>query len=129
MSGAERRHTSDLLVELRNGSTTAADRLLPVVYDQLRALAGSYFRDQQGVRTLEPTALVHEAFVRLIDRSGEGWADESHFLAVAAVLYNPLMLRQASAKTCTIYYSYSCSTPATDALYARRCQERRWGRS
>ncbi len=95
MSQAERRRPSDLLVELRNGSTTAADRLLPVVYDQLRALAGSYFRDQQGAQTLEPTALVHEAFVRLIDRSGEGWADERHFLAVAALAMRQILTDHA----------------------------------
>ena len=95
MSQAERGQPSDLLVELRNGITTAADRLLPMVYDQLRALAGSYFRDQQGAQTLEPTALVHEAFVRLIDRSGEGWADERHFLAVAALAMRQILTDHA----------------------------------
>jgi RNA polymerase sigma factor (TIGR02999 family) len=95
MSQAERKRPSDLLAELRNGSTTAADRLLPVVYDQLRALAGSYFRDQAGVQTLEPTALVHEAFVRLIDRRDEGWADERHFLAVAALAMRQILTDHA----------------------------------
>jgi RNA polymerase sigma factor (TIGR02999 family) len=84
-----------ILTAIEAGDQLASEKLLPLVYDQLRALAGSYFRSQKGAHTLEPTALVHEAFVRLIDRSGEGWADESHFLAVAAIAMRQILTDHA----------------------------------
>jgi RNA polymerase sigma factor (TIGR02999 family) len=90
MAHPERKESSDLLAALVSGDPAAADQFLPLVYDQLRALAGGYFRDQPP-QTLEPTALVHEAFVRLIDRSENGWADESHFLAVAALAMRQIL--------------------------------------
>ena len=90
MAHPERGESSDLLAALNRGDSAAAEQLLPLVYNQLRALAGGYFRDQPP-QTLEPTALVHEAFVRLIDGSGKGWADESHFLAVAALAMRQIL--------------------------------------
>jgi len=90
MAHPEREESSDLLAALNRGDPAAAEQLLPLVYNQLRALAGGYFRDQPP-QTLEPTALVHEAFVRLIDGSGKGWADENHFLAVAALAMRQIL--------------------------------------
>ena len=62
---------------LADGDSSAADRLLPLIYADLRALAGSYFRGQPGDHTLEPTALVHEAYLRLIDQSQASWTDRT----------------------------------------------------
>jgi len=67
-----------------NGDPNAASELLPVVYDQLRAMAGSFFQRQPANHTLEPTALVHEAFIKLIRYSESGWESRAHFMAVAA---------------------------------------------
>lgn len=66
------------------GDPEAANELLPVVYDQLRALAGSFFQRQPTNQTLEPTALVHEAFIKLIRYAESGWESRAHFMAVAA---------------------------------------------
>src|SRR5262245_49091069 len=72
-----------LLGNASEGDQDAADALLPLVYAELRALAGSYFRRQRADHTLQPTALVHEAFVRLIDQTNAQWKDRAHFFAIA----------------------------------------------
>ena len=80
----ERRETTRILSELRDGDPSAADRLMTVVYDRLRNLAGAAFRDQRADHTLQPTALVHEVFVRLVEPGRVEWNDRTHFFAVAA---------------------------------------------
>ena len=62
-------NTTRFLADLVRGDEAAADRLLPLVYDELRAIAASYFRGQAPRQTLQPTALVHEAYLRLIDQT------------------------------------------------------------
>lgn len=75
---------TEMLAELSAGDPSAARRLMPVVYDRLRAMAGAYFREQRSDHTLDPTALVHEAFLRLVDQTRVGGEDRAHFFAVAA---------------------------------------------
>ena len=58
---------------LTGGDDSAAGRLMDVVYDELRSLAGHYFRGQPGAHTLQPTALVHEAFLRVAERTGASY--------------------------------------------------------
>ena len=77
-------HATVVLRRLVDGDSAAAEELLPLVYEHLRALAGSYFRGQPGDHTLQPTALVHEAYLKLINQTGVQWNDRAHFLAVAA---------------------------------------------
>lgn len=83
------------LEALNRGDTAAADRLLPLVYEELRALASSYFRAQAADHTLQPTALVHEAFVRLLDKTGIKFNDRSHFFAVAATAMRQILTDHA----------------------------------
>jgi len=73
------------LAELTGGDESAAARLMDLVYDELRALAGSYFADQPAAHTLQPTALVHEAFVKVTERTGLHFNDRAHFFAICAV--------------------------------------------
>ncbi len=80
-----------VLRELEAGDATAAERLLPLVYGELRALAGSYFRSQRDSHTLQPTALVHEAFLRLIQQPAGQWQDRAHFFAVAATAMRQIL--------------------------------------
>jgi len=83
---------------LSDGDSSAADRLLPLIYADLRALAGSYFRGQPGDHTLEPTALVHEAYLRLIDQSQASWNDRTHFFAVAATAMRQILINHAERR-------------------------------
>ncbi len=91
----EQREVTQVLREMTGGDATAAARVMDLVYEQLRALAGSYFRGQPAGHTLQPTALVHEAFVRLTERTGVQWRDRAHFLAVAAVAMRGILADHA----------------------------------
>lgn len=82
--GEERGPVTQLLREAAKGSEDAAERLFPLVYDELRALAGSCFRGERSDHTLQPTALVHEAWLRLVGADQPDYADKLHFLAIAA---------------------------------------------
>ncbi len=82
MHGPE--ETTQLLHALGAHDPTAAPRLFAAVYAELRAVAASYFRRQPADHTLQPTALVHEAFIRLVDQTQVEWHSRAHFLAIAA---------------------------------------------
>src|SRR5688572_10429239 len=86
--------TTLMLRELCEGDHAAAERLLPVIYEELRALAGSHFKAQPKDHTLQPTALVHEAYLRLINRQGE-WNGRTHFFAVAATAMRQILTDHA----------------------------------
>jgi RNA polymerase sigma factor (TIGR02999 family) len=73
-----------LLARWGDGDAAARDQLLAVVYAELRRLAGGYMRRERGDHTLQPTALVHEAFLRLTEGVAVSWEDRSHFFRVAA---------------------------------------------
>jgi RNA polymerase sigma-70 factor (ECF subfamily) len=81
----ERRHEATQLVAAMNaGDQSARDALLPLLYADLRAQAMAYFRSQRANHTLQPTALVHEAFIRILGDDKIAWEGRSHFLAVGA---------------------------------------------
>src|SRR5262245_5301373 len=73
-----------LLKAWRRGDRGALDRLTPLVYDHLRRLARQYVRKEHSPSQLDATALVHEAFVRLVDAQSVNWQDRAHFYAVSA---------------------------------------------
>jgi len=94
-----------LLNELAAGQSAAADRLLPVLYDELRALAGSFFRHERTDHTLQPTALVNEAYLKLVGGADAGGSttpihatSRAHFLALAAKVMRQLLIDHARAK-------------------------------
>lgn len=74
----------ELLTEVSHGNSSAAAKLVPILYDELRALAGRYLRGRQGFDTLQPTALVNEAYVKLVDQKAVGCDSKTHFYALAA---------------------------------------------
>lgn len=84
-----------IIAELAAGDDSAAERLLPQVYDELRALAGSFFRQQKPNHTLQPTALVHEAFIKLVGASDQSWTSRKHFFDVAAMAMRQLLADHA----------------------------------
>ena len=93
----EKHHTTQILMELQDGDTAAADRLLPLVYDELRALAGRYMQRERANHTLQPTALVHEAYLRLVNDDKIDWKGRSHFLAIAARSIRQILVNHAHA--------------------------------
>jgi RNA polymerase sigma-70 factor, ECF subfamily len=83
-----------ILTAIEQGDPTAADQLLPLVYDELHRLARSYFRRERGEHTLQPTALVHEAYIRMVDQKSP-METRGHFLAVAATQMRRILMDYA----------------------------------
>lgn len=88
---------TQLLAQIASGRQSAAEELLPLVYDELRALAGSYFRQQPSHHTLQPTALVHEAYVRLVDGNASV-KSRAHFFALSARVMRQVLVNHAEQK-------------------------------
>lgn len=84
-----------LLIDLSNGDRDAVDILLPVIYDELRKLAANYLRRERPDHTLQPTALVHEAYLRLVDQTRVNWQNRAHFFGVAAQIMRRLLVDHA----------------------------------
>lgn len=79
------------------GDPSATSELLPIVYDELRSLAEHYFRDQKPGNTLQPTALIHEAYLKLVDQSIE-WQSRRQFFAVASTAMRNILVDHARQK-------------------------------
>src|SRR5271169_4649565 len=84
-----------LLSEWAKGNQQALDDLTPLVYRELRQLAASYLRKERQGHTLQPTALVHEAYLRLVDQTNPTWQSRSHFFGVAARVMRQILVDYA----------------------------------
>ena len=88
-----------LLVSWREGDQGALDKLIPIVYSDLRRIAARYMRSEQEGHTLQTTALVHEAYLRLIRDRDRTWENRAHFFGVAAQIMRNLLVDHARAAT------------------------------
>jgi RNA polymerase sigma factor (TIGR02999 family) len=84
-----------MLLDWRDGDQDALARLMPLVYDELRRLAASYLRRERPGHTLQPTALVHEAYLRLVDQTHANWRNRAQFFGVAAQLMRRILIDHA----------------------------------
>ncbi|PYV73276.1 MAG: RNA polymerase subunit sigma-70 [Acidobacteria bacterium] len=84
-----------LLKQLSAGDHDAVDQLVPVLYNELRRLAAYYLRQERSNHTLQATALVHEAYLRLVDQRAVEWKNRSHFFGVAAQVMRRILLDYA----------------------------------
>lgn len=97
MSEAGSKEITRLLLELTEGDRTAVDALLPLIYDELRSLAANYLRRERPDHTLQPTALVHEAYLRMVDQTQVNWQNRAHFFGVAAQMMRRILVDHARA--------------------------------
>jgi RNA polymerase sigma-70 factor (ECF subfamily) len=86
-----------LLAELSRGKDEAASRLIPLVYSELRKLAASYMRRERPDHTLQPTALVHEAYMKLLQQRSIEWQSRAHFYGIAAQIMRRILVDHARA--------------------------------
>lgn len=86
---------TEALNGLARGDEAALQRLLPVVYREMKLLAGNYLRAERPGHTLQPTALAHEAYLRLVGRDHAPWQNRAHFLAVAARAMREILVDHA----------------------------------
>lgn len=88
---------TQLLIEVSEGDAAAVNRLLPLVYNELRRLASSYLQRERAGHTLQATALVHEAWLRLVDQTRVEWRNRAHFFGVAAQMMRRILVDHARA--------------------------------
>jgi RNA polymerase sigma factor (TIGR02999 family) len=98
-SPIDQREVTNLLLAWGAGDERALERLTPLVYRELHRLASAYLARERPGHTLQTTALVNEAYVRLVDLQGVGWRDRAHFFAVAARLMRRILVDFARART------------------------------
>src|SRR5262252_7488730 len=89
---------TERLIAWGAGDRAAFDQLLPIVYQELRRMAGNYLRQENPGHTLQPTALVHEAWLRLIDQTRVDWRNRAQFFGVAAQMMRRILVDHAKAK-------------------------------
>ena len=84
-----------LLAELKKGNEDAASKLIPLVYAELRRLAASYMRRERSDHTLQPTALVNEAYLKLVEQRSVNWQSRAHFFGIAAQVMRRILVDHA----------------------------------
>jgi RNA polymerase sigma-70 factor (ECF subfamily) len=94
-SGQPSADVTGLLKKLMQGDPDASAAIAPMVYLELRRIARAYMRDERGSHTLQPTALIHEAWMRLTDQTRVTWRDRAHFFGVAASMMRRVLVDHA----------------------------------
>lgn len=97
MEGEIQHEVTQMLRDWSGGDTSAAERLMPFVYDELRRLAQSFLARERDEHTLQSTALVHEAYLRLVDQTRVNWRNRAHFYSVAASMMRRILIDHARA--------------------------------
>ena len=107
---------TELLSRINAGDTKAHDRLLEILYDELRGTAERAMRSERRDHTLQPTALVHEAFLKLVDERDVAWSGRAHFLGVAARAMRQVLVDHARRRTTEKRGAALERVPLDDAL-------------
>ncbi len=89
---------TDLLVGYGRGDKGALDKLVPIVYDELRRQAARYLKREQAGHSLQTTALIHEAYLRLVDQHNVQWQNRAHFFGIAAQMMRRILVDHARTK-------------------------------
>ena len=95
MSQQDPSEITQMLLELTEGNQEVVNQILPHIYDELRRLASSYLRRERADHTLQPTALVHEAYMKLIDQKRVHWQNRAHFFGIAAQVMRRILMDHA----------------------------------
>jgi RNA polymerase sigma-70 factor, ECF subfamily len=98
MSSPSTNEVTEQLIAWGAGDRAALDHLFPIVYQELRRMAGAYLRQENPGHTLQPTALVHETWLRLIDQTRVNWWNRAQFFGVAAQMMRRILVDHARAK-------------------------------
>lgn len=92
---SDREEITAILQAINSGSSNAPEQLLPLVYDELRRLARSYMKSERPDHTLQATALVHDAYIRLVDWENVSWQNRAHFFSVASGVMRNILVNHA----------------------------------
>lgn len=95
ISSPSRQEVTQVLIDWSGGDGTAAERLMPLIYDELRHIARGYLQAERADHTLQATGLVHEAYLRLVDQTTATWQNRAHFFSVAAGVMRRVLVDHA----------------------------------
>ena len=98
MAIPSRKDVTDLLIDWSKGDQEALNKLMPLVYDELHRLASRYLRHERPGHTLQTTALVHEAYLKLVDERNANWQNRVHFFAAAAQVMRHVLVDYARSR-------------------------------
>ncbi len=116
MGAASAQDITRLLQECGAGGTESADRLIALLYDELRSLADGQLRGERAGHTLQPTALVHEAFLRLVGSADRKWESRRHFFCAAATAMRRILVNHALARKTLKRGGQQSRVPLDDAV-------------
>lgn len=105
-----------LLQQWSRGNQGVIEQLFPLVYDELRKLAGGYLRRERPDHTLQSTALVHEAFLRMVDQQAVEWQSRAHFFGIAARIIRQILVDHARARRAQKRGGDALTLPLDEAL-------------
>ena len=108
--------TTELLLSISSGNRNAIQQLMPLVYDELRAIAAKRLKQERSDHTLQPTALVNEAFLRLADQTRVDWQGKAHFCAVAATMMRRILVDHARRRSAVKREAGGHQVPLQDTL-------------
>ncbi len=115
---AEKIDITLLLDRLRNGDSAASEAIIPLLYEELRAIAARCLNSERRGHTLQPTALVHEAFLKLVDQKDAGYRSRGHFMAIAAMVMRRILVSHAEKRAAAKRGGGAARVPLDDELGA-----------
>ena len=116
MGSEPSKEVTRLLASWSRGDVEAREALIPLVYGELRRLAASYLRRERSDHTLQPTALVHEAYMRLVEQKSVQWQNRGHFFAITAQLMRRILVDHARTHLADKRGSGAPKVPLTEAI-------------
>jgi len=106
----------DCLTRIGQGDETSANRLFSLVYDELRALAADFMKSERLDHTLQPTALVHEAYLRIIEQQSVDWKGRAHFFAIAAQMIRRVLIDHSRGRNAVKRGGHDARTSLVDTI-------------
>jgi RNA polymerase sigma factor (TIGR02999 family) len=113
---AGHRDFTKLLADWQNGDKKALDEITPLLYEELRGLARYFLSAERAGHTLQPTALVHEAYMRLVGQHAVDWRNRAHFLGVAATMMRRILINYAEARNAAKREAHAQAVSLDEAL-------------
>ena len=107
---------TELLLAWSDGDKSALDELMPVVYEELRRLAQHYLSHERAEHTLQTTALVHEAYLRLVDQKSVNWQNRAQFLGIAAQMMRRILINHATNRNALKRQGYANRVSLDEAV-------------
>jgi RNA polymerase sigma-70 factor (ECF subfamily) len=116
-------NVTQMLHDWSNGDRDVLDKLIPIVYEELRHQAARYLRRERPGHTLQTTALIHEAYVRLIEQKNVHWQNRAHFFAIAAQLMRRILVDHARSRQAAKRGGSDIKLPLDEAMVASERRE------